>query len=67
MGEKLILKEELQNYLVDPEHKIIDKGTKDVTKALYNIIDNDKFAEVRKRNNFCSKIKTMLIIRDLTF
>ena len=45
MAEKLILKQELQNYLVDPEHKIIDEGTKDVTKALYNIIDNDKFAK----------------------
>ena len=51
MAEKLILKQELQNYLVDPEHKIIDKGTKDVTKALYNITDNDKFAEERFRKD----------------
>ena len=50
-GEKLILKQELQNYLVDPEHKIIDEGTKDVTKALYNITDSDKFAEERIRKD----------------
>ena len=51
MGEKLILKEELQNYLVDPEHKIFDEGTKNVTKALYNITDSDKFAEERIRKD----------------
>ena len=51
MAEKVILKQELQNYLVDPEHKIIDEGTKDVTKALYNITDNDKFAEERFRKD----------------
>ena len=51
MAEKLILKQELQNYLVDPEHKIIAERTKDVTKALYNITDSDKFAEERIRKD----------------
>ena len=47
----MILKEELQNYLVDPEHKIIDEETKYVTKTLYNITDSDKFAEERIRKD----------------
>ena len=45
--EKVILKQELQTYLVDPKHKIIDEGTKFFTKTRHNITDNDKFADER--------------------
>ena len=45
--EKVILKQELQTYLVDPKHKIIDKGTKFFTKTRHNITDNDNFADER--------------------
>lgn len=47
VAEKIILKEELQNYLVDPNDEFMDEGTKDVTKTMYNITNDDDFAEER--------------------
>ena len=51
MAEKVNLKQDLQTYLVDPEHQIIDESTKNFAKILYNITDNDKFAEERFRKD----------------
>ena len=47
VAEKIILKQELQNYLVDPSDEFLDEGTKDVTKTMYNITNDDDFAEER--------------------
>ena len=47
VAEKIILKEELQNYLVDPNDEFMDEGTKDVTKTMFNITNDDDFAEER--------------------
>ena len=47
VAEKVVLKQELENYLVDPEDEIIDEGTKDVTKTIYNITNDADFAEER--------------------
>ena len=51
VAEKAILKQDLKNYLVDPEHEIIDEGTKNATKTIYNITNNDEFAEERFRKD----------------
>ena len=51
MAEKVDLKQDLQTYLVDPEHQIIDESTKNFAKILYNITDNDNFAEERFRKD----------------
>ena len=51
VAEKAILKQDLKNYLVDPEHEIIDEDTKNATKSIYNITNNEEFAEERFRKD----------------
>ena len=47
IAEREALKQELNNYLLDPKNVFIDESTKDVTKAEYNLTSNDELAQER--------------------
>ena len=41
----------MDNYLRDPKNEFIDEGTKDVTKTLHNLTNNDELVEERFRKD----------------
>ena len=41
------MKQELNNYLLDPKHFFVEQRTKDITKAQYKLKDDEEFAQER--------------------
>ena len=41
------MKQELNNYLLDPKNFFVEQRTKDITKAQYKLKDDEEFAQER--------------------
>ena len=50
-AEREFLRKDLDNYLIDPRSVFIDQGTKDVTKAEFNLNSDEELAQERLKKD----------------